>query len=137
MNMGFCKQCAAPADAGRIFCKNCGATLQPPVPLTQSPEQTVSGVPQVRPWVRYWARMFDLNLFAVAAGFLFAIFVPRALFRGISETLVLSALFLFLWIFVESLRLSWFGTTPGKSLLRTRLRLAGNRSIPYSIIPWL
>lgn len=53
MNMGFCKQCAAPAEAGLIFCKNCGATLRPPVPLTQSREQkTVSDVPLVAPlWV--------------------------------------------------------------------------------------
>jgi hypothetical protein len=60
MNMGFCKQCAAPADAGLIFCKNCGATLQPPVPLTQSREQkTVSDVPLVvPPWVSKHSLVF-------------------------------------------------------------------------------
>jgi hypothetical protein len=48
MNASICQKCAAPADAGLIFCKNCGATLQPPVPLTQSHEQKpVSDVPQV------------------------------------------------------------------------------------------
>jgi len=46
--MSICRECAAPADAGLIFCKNCGATLQPPIALTESCEQKpVSDVPQV------------------------------------------------------------------------------------------
>jgi hypothetical protein len=32
-----CPQCDAPADDGLIFCKNCGAALRPPLPLTQLP----------------------------------------------------------------------------------------------------
>jgi hypothetical protein len=31
-----CTQCGTPADPGLIFCKKCGATLRPPVPLTPS-----------------------------------------------------------------------------------------------------
>jgi len=30
-----CPQCDAPADDGLIFCRNCGAVLRPPLPLTQ------------------------------------------------------------------------------------------------------
>src|SRR5271167_3908460 len=30
-----CPQCDAPADDGLIFCRNCGATLRPPLSLTQ------------------------------------------------------------------------------------------------------
>jgi hypothetical protein len=58
--MGFCKQCAAPADAGLIFCKNCGATLQPPVPLTPTREQNpVSDTPQgLHPWVSKHSLVF-------------------------------------------------------------------------------
>ena len=131
--MPSCKECAAPADDGLIFCKQCGATLQAVAPLTQSRDQLVSGVPQARPWVRYWARMFDINLFAVAAGFFLGIFVPRAVPRGMTDTIVMNVLLLFLWIFVESLLLSWLGTTPGKALLKTRLRLTSNPTIPYSM----
>lgn len=43
-----CPRCDAPADDGLIFCKNCGAALRPPLPLTQpvlqmegSPSNTV------------------------------------------------------------------------------------------------
>jgi hypothetical protein len=42
MNMNLCSQCGAPADVGLMFCKNCGATLQPPVSLIQSHEHTVT-----------------------------------------------------------------------------------------------
>ena len=61
MNVSICRECAAPADAGLIFCKNCGATLQPPVPLTQSHEQKpVSDVPQVASSSnRFFFRGFD------------------------------------------------------------------------------
>jgi hypothetical protein len=42
MNMSLCSQCGAPAEVGFMFCKNCGATLQPPVSLIQSHEHTVT-----------------------------------------------------------------------------------------------
>ena len=114
----------------RPECQPDGNALQPSVLVSQAPEQTVSSVPQVRPWVRYWARMFDVNLFALVVGLLLAI-----LFRPVHEvlaTLGLGILIFFLWIFLESLLLSWFGTTPGKSLFKTRLVLADNLSVPYS-----
>lgn len=61
MNVSICRECAAPADAGFIFCKNCGATLQPPVPLTQSHEQKpVSDVRQAASSSnRFFFRGFD------------------------------------------------------------------------------
>ena len=93
----------------------------------------MSGVQQTRPWVRYWARMFDIYLFSGVAGILLAILAPRAVPGGGLATIGIGIIALFLWIVVESLLLSWFGTTPGKSLLRTHLRLANNPSIPYSM----
>jgi hypothetical protein len=39
-----CPQCDAPADEGLIFCRNCGATLRPPLPLTQ-PAVQIDDVP--------------------------------------------------------------------------------------------
>jgi hypothetical protein len=46
MRVDVCRQCADPVDAGRIFCKKCGATLRPSVPLIQSHDQSVTDVPQ-------------------------------------------------------------------------------------------
>ena len=116
-----CPQCAAPADVGLIFCKNCGATLRPPVALTQSLAQGTSSVSQVRPWVRYWARMFDLSLFGLVAGLLIAIFDPRAFcVTGFGFASYLA-------------NDSAFRLGPGKALFRTRLVLGESRSIPYSM----
>jgi RDD family len=82
--------------------------------------------------------MFDLGLFSVVAGLLIAIFAPRALsvtrrFGGLGSQVVLQMIVLFGWVFAESSLLSFFGTTPGKSLFRARLMLGENQSIPYSM----
>ena len=132
MSANVCPQCHDPADAGLIFCKNCGATLRSPVSLTQSRDQSVSDIPQVRPWVRYWARMFDVYVFSIIIGIFQVMFAPRSLSRSVLATMVMGMIVLLLWVFVESSLLWWFGTTPGKSLFKIRLLLAGSRSIPFS-----
>ena len=132
-----CPQCTAPADGGLIFCKNCGATLRPPVALTEPVAHAPRAVPQVRPWVRYWARIFDLSLFSLVAGLFLVIFSPRVFsvtkrFGGFGSQVILQMIVLFGWVFAESSLLSFFGTTPGKALLKTRLVLGESQSIPYS-----
>lgn len=77
-------------------------------------------VSQVRPWVRYWARMFDIYLTALVFGIALGIFLPRALDVPGSNILFGLAILL-IWVFVESLLLSSVGVTPGKWLLKTRL----------------
>jgi RDD family protein len=126
----YCTQCGTPSDVGIIFCQKCGAALLPPVALTESREQPESSVPQVRPWARYWARMFDLSLFGVIAAILIGIFFP-AVFSEKGSDAGLQLLVPFVWIFVESLLLSVFGTSPGKVLFKTRLHLTGSDSIPF------
>lgn len=39
-----CPQCDTPADDGLIFCRNCGAALRPPLPLTR-PVVRMDGAP--------------------------------------------------------------------------------------------
>ena len=118
-----CPQCAAPAGVGLIFCKNCGATLRPPTALTQSLAQGTSSVSQVRPWVRYWARMFDLSLFGLVAGLLIdAIFDPRAFsvtkrFGALGSQVIWQMILLFGWVFAESSLLSFLGRPPAKHYL--------------------
>lgn len=77
-------------------------------------------VSQVRPWVRYWARMLDIYLAALVIGIVIGVFSPRALDVPGSDILFGLALLL-IWVFVESLLLSSVGITPGKWLLNTRL----------------
>ena len=82
----------------------------------QSPE--ISG-PQICPWVRYLARMMDILLFGLLSGLVLGIVYPPAL--GINDTL-LGIILLFIYVFVEPIMLTSWGTTPGKAFLRVRLR---------------
>jgi len=77
-------------------------------------------------------------LFSIVAGILGAIFAPRAFsvtkrFGAFGSQVVLGMIVLFGWVFAESALLSFFGTTPGKSLFKTRLALGESQSIPYSM----
>lgn len=125
----FCTHCGTRSEFGCIFCRKCGAALVPPVSLTKSHEQLESSVLQVRPWVRYWARMFDLALYAIVLGILIGMFSPTVIDK--IGDFGLSMLLLSSWVFVESILLSVFGTTPGKALLRIHLLLPGSNSIPF------
>jgi RDD family protein len=125
-----CRRCGTPAESGSIFCKNCSGALSPPAPLIDLHEQPADAVPQVRPWVRYWARMFDFSLYSVVAGILLEEFFPTAV-TGKTNEFGFTFLLLFTWIFVESNLLAVIGTTPGKALFRIHLRLQGSDSIPF------
>jgi uncharacterized RDD family membrane protein YckC len=86
-------------------------------------------MPATRRWVRFWARTFDMYLFFLVAGIVLAIFTPQAVLN--LNDYLLGMLLLFIWVFVESLLLSTFQTTPGKWLLRTRIALASGERITY------
>jgi len=92
---------------------------------TQSNSLKTDTVAKVRPWVRYWARYLDVMIFSFIFGIFLAIFIPSILEKS---NIVLTMLSLFAWIFVESMLLSSWGTTPGKWLLRISLKdVNGNK----------
>lgn len=131
----FCSQCGTPADQNATFCVKCGNKL---VASEQSVHESINtevssspveAIP-TRPWVRYWARMFDLYVFGLIGGFFLGIIVPQFLEKA--NEIVLGMIFVFIWIFVESLLLSSFQTTPGKWLLKTRLVTASGAQINFS-----
>jgi hypothetical protein len=86
-------------------------------------------VRQARPWIRFWARMFDIWVF----GFIFAFFAVGLAAIVAPESNLQSVIFdkqnelwfgmtsLFAWVFVEATLLSVFGTTPGKLLFNIKL----------------
>lgn len=92
-----------------------------------------------RPWVRLWARMFDLNLFFIPATILmFAVVAwvnppPRSLqsFAWVIP-IVWFILCGFGWSLVEPIFISRWGTSPGKWLLRTRVHFNRSGKISYS-----
>ena len=85
--------------------------------------------PQVRPWIRYWARTFDFLLFSFFAGIILAIVYPAAL--GMNSGL-LGIIVVFVYVFVEPCMLSTWGTTPGKALLNIRLRRQDGTKLNYA-----
>lgn len=104
----------------------------PGAPLSSSLETTdvyeASG-PQVRPWVRYWARFADVFLFALVFGFVMGfIYPPITEING----LILGMIVVCIYVLVESIMLSSWGTTPGKALFRIRLRRHNDEKLTFA-----
>ena len=138
----FCVKCGNEAVADAVFCGHCGTRMSaiasaPPVGVTTAsstpPPFSVAAPPanQVRPWVRYWARMFDIYVAAIVVGITVGIATPHALDQPGSDQLFGVAV-IFVWIFIESLLLSTMGTTPGKWLFKTRLVAPSSGKPSYS-----
>jgi uncharacterized RDD family membrane protein YckC len=143
----FCSHCGAKLPDGDRICATCGrevrgASALEPVPDqsqdatgTERPEapgrESVQSDPQVRPWVRFSARILDVTLFTLPVNLLIALFFPNAFIARGSEH-ILGVVLLFSWAFVEAGLLSTFGTTPGKALLNVRLESASGYGLTYS-----
>lgn len=127
----FCSRCGTAMSQYAHFCEKCGEEnrlgAHSPNDDFDETSSAVSvakfnsdGVSQVRPWVRYWARIFDIYLFVFTIGFLSHFIFPEAL-NNSANSFLFSVLIIFAWVFVESLLLSTIGTTPGKSFFRIRI----------------
>jgi uncharacterized RDD family membrane protein YckC len=87
---------------------------------------------QVRPWVRYFAKLTDLFFF----GNLFAIILAIVSFEGYlalySSELVAGLIVLFIYNFYEALMLSVWGTTIGKWLFSTYVKDMRGNNLSYA-----
>ncbi|MBK1827680.1 RDD family protein [Haloferula rosea] len=90
-------------------------------------EQVTSG-PQVRPWIRFWARSVDIMIFGVSLGIVLGMLLPEAL--EISDTLF-NVLILAVIALLESVSLALFGTTPGKAIFRISIRNADGSKLSF------
>jgi uncharacterized RDD family membrane protein YckC len=87
----------------------------------------------VRPWVRYWARIFDYWLFGLVFGVIVFSLYPNFLF-GIDEKAsdqVFGIIMVFVWVFIEPFWISKFGATPGKMLLKTQIQRKRGGNLSY------
>ncbi len=90
-------------------------------------------VPQIRPWVRFFARSLDLFLWNVVCWTSLRIVVlGSAQAASLLSSLVFGIAFSFSWIFIEALLLSSVGSTPGKWLLKVTLRRKDGTVLPRS-----
>jgi len=140
MNNQFCSGCGKSLMGTMRICPYCGeksfSTSPPSNPVANKNQSaTVSTVSlagtQVRPWVRYWARTLDICLLTIPIGLLLGIFAPLFVMQKNNDAL-LGIVALFLYVFVEALLLSSFGTTPGKWLFKIQLAHASGNPISYS-----
>ncbi len=96
--------------------------------------ETDEGSRRPRPWVRYWARMADYALFSAALTFGMSLAAPITYMKQL-DLLVQSKFWtvtiLFLWVFVETVLLVTWGTTPGKWLLKVKLRSEGGKKLSF------
>jgi len=106
----------------------------------------------VRPFVRFWARMFDYTLVSMIVFWLSDIEIPQPIdgepvsdffARYVAEMQTPEALVLFRtqffamigWHFLEGILLHVFGTTPGKALFGVKVRqLDGSRLQPLKSV---
>jgi len=84
--------------------------------------QEGNNVFQVRPWTRYFARLIDIIFFEV----LLFLIIPKAI---IFNEFIFGLLILFLWIFMEAILLSTWGTTPGKWWLKIKVTSSRNEKL--------
>jgi uncharacterized RDD family membrane protein YckC len=96
--------------------------------LNSEPDDYEPSGSQVRPWVRYGARTVDLLIFCFVGGIILSLMVP-IIFK-IPEILF-GVLLLAVYVLVEATMLAAWGTTPGKSLFRVRLRKRDGSKFTY------
>ena len=91
---------------------------------------TTAVVSQVRPWVRYWARMTDVWIFAVFISVYVGISDSSILYA--TNDMVMGIIILAVWVLIESVMLSTWGTTPGKWFFRITIRDSEGNMLNYS-----
>ena len=100
-----------------------------PEPESLDHETNAESIPETRPWVRYWARMLDSLVYGSIIGLLSAIIWPSIL--DMNES-ILGWVVLIVYIPIEALFLCWFGTTPGKALLKVSINKVDGSSFTFS-----
>jgi protein-export membrane protein SecD len=132
-----------PQQTKPLSCPNCGL-INPPGAFicdcgynfdlkTIQTTTLIGRVAQVHPWLRYWARAFDLMLFGLFAGLVLASISPKTT-RALdsrSSAQSFTIILLFLWVFVEAFLISKCWMTPGKWFFRITVIPSAGGVISY------
>ncbi len=107
-----------------------GSVFQPyPAPAAMS-DLWAAGE-QSRPWVRYWAKMFDMNYFQVVWLAFLTFFAPGQTTVSIMDFMWAALAGFFPFLVFEAMFLSMFGTTPGKWVLNVRVRTSAGTKLTF------
>lgn len=118
---------------------------------TATMDEEYEEVSQVRPWVRFFARMIDYYIFSILFSLLVSLMFPDfmenmskmladqttaegsggANFQALIFVLLFRVVITFLWVFIEAYTVSKFGTTFGKNLLGIRVVDITGELLPY------
>ena len=79
----------------------------------------------IHPWVRYWARYIDMYFLIMLVMMLQAVFFPT---EQLDLDIAAIGIY-FVWILLEAQLLATWGTTPGKWLLKTKVRDLKNNKL--------
>jgi len=153
-----CPKCKRVWEDGAIFCTEDGSRLVPNIEekvIVQSLKsseydaqhneeikknieaglQSRLNSENIRPWVRYWARLLDYIIGIPLIAFIVAV-VGYAILPSITNDIVknefsIAFLSLTIWRFIEAPLLSSWGYTPGKWLLKVMVRDNDGNKLTY------
>jgi len=130
---------------------------------TTTMDEVDEEVSQVRPWVRFFARMIDYYVFSMLFSLLVTLLFPdfmeqmsqmlvqqttgenagSANYQSLLFILLFRVVVTFIWVFIEAYTISKFGTTFGKNLLGTKVLdvngdlLPADRAMKRSYSVWI
>lgn len=143
MERPSCPACGGPVSLKLGVCLPCGrpysAETDAPPSGADSAAAAIEG-PEIAiapawfddptPWRRYFARYLDLSIAGLIVFGALLLTAPPVLVAV--NKFVLGAGMLLLWVPVEAALLAGFGTTPGKAMLRLRVRHRDGGSLTYA-----
>lgn len=97
-------------------------------------EEIAQDGPQVRPWIRFWARSVDGILIAILVSTPLEFLLPAGMNSRVADRIV-GVIAMMVWVPIDAVLLSFFGTTPGKALLRVKVsnKDGSNLSFPQAL----
>lgn len=102
--------------------------IEPSEIIVEQPNKPKENITHVNPWIRCIARFFDYSLFFLVLLITKKIFHAQLPFGKLERLIPFE---FFIWVPVESILLSTWGTTPGKFFLKTRLKAGKNYRLNF------